>query len=184
MAPETEALTPAPAGPEDAAAVPAAPDQLAALPAQPEVSDTVLAQEGGTTVAPEQDEPSLDAVARLLRERKDDLLEHIRVYLDARPEIYDWLRPGIFRILDLKGLSHVGDTYRVRVLYEDRLSRTTSTYIYPKIQVLDLLLELDGDNFEIVGHELPPAWDQERAASLPERQLQPANAETAERAVP
>ncbi len=81
------------------------------------------------------------------------MLEHIRVYLDARQEIYDWFRLGIFRILDLKALSHVGDTYRVRMLYEDRLSRTTNTYD-PKIRVLDLLLELDGDNFEIVGHEL------------------------------
>ena len=170
--------------PEDATGIPVVPDQLAALPDQPEVSDALLAQEGGTAVGPEQDEPSLDAVARLLRERKDDLLEHIRVYLDARPEIYDWFRPGIFRILDLKALSHVGDTYRVRVLYEDRLSRTTSTYIYPEVRVLDLLLELDGDNFEIVGHELPPAWDQERAASLPERRLQPANAETTERPNP
>ena len=62
--PETEALTPAPVGPEDAAAAPAAPDQLAALPGQPEATDAALSQEGGKAVAPEQDEPSLEAVER------------------------------------------------------------------------------------------------------------------------
>ncbi len=100
----------------------------------------------------------LEAVERLLRERKDDLLEHIRVYLDVR-EVYSPARPGIFRILNVKALSHVGDTYRIRVDFEDRISRTTATYISraAKIRVLDFLLELDGDRFEIVGHEFPPA---------------------------
>ncbi len=143
-----------------------------------------MARPGGDSAAPESESASLEAVERLLHERKDDLLEHIRVYLDAKPEIDDWFRLGIFRILDLKALSHVGDTYKMRVFYEDRLSRTTNTYVYPEIRVLDLLLKLDGDNFEIVGHELTTELDWEQAASNPERRLQPANPETTERPVP
>lgn len=146
--PELEALAPAPVGPEDAAAAPAAPDQLAALPSQPEATDAALSQEGAGSTGPTGGEASLEAVERLLRERREDFEASLDSYLwENWTNVAEYIRPARFNLLDWKILGREAEDYLVEVMilrYPQR-NRTGANRLI-------VSLRFDGETFEIVGH--------------------------------
>jgi len=159
--PETEALMPAPLGPEDAAGMREAPDQLAALPDQPEATDAALSQEGGKAVAPEQDEPSLEAVERLLGEREEAFRRVLQAYV-ARNWIEKLGSRGDGMISSLRQSEVLGaedDTYRIRAMFYMRGGGV------PDFGDIVVFLKIDGEDFEIVGHELVSASGHKQAVS-------------------
>ncbi len=153
VTPETEALTPAQAKPEDGAAAPETPDQLAALPGQPEATDAALSQEGGTAVAPEQDGPSLDAVERLLSERREEFREKLRVYNEGTGVAGNSYRPPrAFKLWETQFLGIENGAYKVRVVF-DPTGRNLHNWTASRLVVVIVLLKIEGNDFEIVGHE-------------------------------
>ena len=150
--PETEALTPAPAKPEDGAAAPETPGQLAALPSQREATDTALAQAGVGAMAPAGGVASLEAVERLLREREEEFRLKLRDYNDARQiEPVVSMKNPYFRLYGVNVLGMANGAYKVRIVFTPQatisaMSGTADVVVF---------VTVDGDDFEIVGHALP-----------------------------
>ena len=122
--------------------------QQAAVPSQPEASDALLSETGT--------EASLEALERLLGERKEELRERLQAYLDAHQKLYDWMRPGVVRIGEAETLSHDGDTYEVRLQFEMFFDGSGNGrfrgWALTETKYLTVFLKLDGEDFEIVGH--------------------------------
>ena len=115
-----------------------------------------MSQEGGTAVAPEQDEPSLDAVERLLSERSEEFREKLRVYnnevgFEPLADESGWA----FKLWEIQVLGIENGAYKVRAVIEAK-GRGGLNVLVGAVEVI-VLLKVEGNDFEIVGHEFPPA---------------------------
>ncbi len=136
------------------------PDQLAALPSQPEATVAALAESG--------EEPSLDAVERLLSEREVAFRQTLQAYLDRHGLLGAPESLKVMRVLKAEVLGIDGDAYRLRILLEgsDRDSWPGSRFqaaIFA--DEITVFLTVDGEDFEIVGHEIPSGERPEQAAA-------------------
>ncbi len=163
---ETEALTPTRPDPEDGVSAPALPKQLAALPGRPEGTDALLSQLGGGATTPAGGEASLEAVERLLRERREDfetVLDSYLMHKWADPKFSLTRIPGgnrHFRFWDFKVMGRGSHGYDVRVIFESR----TPAIWGMGAQRLIVSLRLEGDEFQIVGHRSLSAGEGREAA--------------------
>ncbi len=151
---------PAPVEPEDAAAAPAAPDQLAALPSQPEATVAALAESG--------EEPSLDAVERLLSEREVAFRQTLQAYLDRHGLLGAPVSLSVVRVLEAEVLGIDGDAYRLRVLfngYDPGMTSGAWSRAANFAEEITVLLAVNGVDFEIVGHEVPSGEGRGQAAA-------------------
>ena len=92
----------------------------------------------------------MQAVERFLREREAEFREKLRVYnVEYRPQAANLRRPFArgARLSEMEVLGFEDGIYKLRVLFKPNIFGGVGNHI--------ISLRLDGDDFEIVGHEVP-----------------------------
>ena len=98
---------------------------------------------------------SLEAVERLLREREKAFRTVLHAYLarNQTENIGGRVSGVISRLWQTEALGAEDDTYRIRVLYYTRDGQ------YQRFGDIVVFLKINGEDFEIVGHEFLSAGE-------------------------
>ncbi len=178
---EAEMEAPSPEPPESNAA-PTATAQLAALPDQAAASDAARGMPDDEALSPEDKAANLATVERLLQKRREVFEASLDAYVIENWSVevnlpYNYGKH--WRLLDFAVIGHGDDGYKVRVTFQRQLT------IWPYEVTArrgTVTLRLDGEAFEIVGHEAWTDEGREQVAALPSQPELPAAVETSDTA--